>query len=285
MSSLLKLGSAVFGSSITSLALFQKQSFANSDCGPPSYFSQCNPPPCSPPPQCPPPPCNPPPPRCNDLVSPADEPWAWNWDGRQNHPMRQGTRNIFFIRDAHHDLEGRITQLTEKGMQQSQMLGRFLAKFATKEFNLCNMDVRCYHSGVLRAEQTCYEAMKAGLNLNMMMECRLAEGCPMYPNPRFPNYNPCSQDVQTCRNRLNSFVKERMHRSDCDMDTFELYFCHANVARFLTLKLLQMPLSAWSRLLIGHCGITWLKIHPDGRVRCMTFGDTGFFDKMCYVTS
>jgi len=272
MSALLKLGSAVFGGSLTSLSLFKKQSFAETSFGPPR--SPCRPSSSS---------------SEHPLVTPASESWHWNWDGRQNNPgCYSGVRNIFFIRHGEYETEARVAQLTDRGVKQARMLGTFLKKFADKEFpNLRDMDVRCYHSGVLRAEQTCSEAMKvcSGLDLKPRLENRLAEGWPMYPSPSFEGALPCNQEVVQCRNRLNSFFQERMHRSSCNQDTFELYFCHGNVARFLTLKLLQMPLLAWSRFIIGHCGITWIRIFPDGRVSCLTYGDTGFLDSMDMITS
>ena len=40
-------------------------------------------------------------------------------------------------------------------------------------------------------------------------------------------------------------------------------------------RVLQFPPEGWLRMSIGHCGITWVTIRPNGRVSLKCMGDTG----------
>jgi len=249
MSSLLKLGSAFFGGSLTSLSLFKKQSLAAPDCGHP-------------------------------LVEMREEPWNYNWDGRHGQNCGTGVRNIFLIRHGQYQTRAPVMRLTNTGLYQADRLGEFLKKFIPTEFDLNAVDLQVFNSPVIRAEQTMKRAMiKSEIcNARSVTDNRLAEGCPIMPNPGYEGYEPCWQDVKFMRDNLNDWFRERMHRSSSNRDSVELYFCHGNVTRFLTMKLLQMPLCAWSRFTVKHCSISWFKIFPDGRVSCVTLGDVGFMD-------
>lgn len=249
MSSLFKLGAAVFGSS---LSLFKKQCHAATDCD-----------------------------LKHPLVTPAEEPWFYDWDGRQNQCQQaKGVRNIFLIRHGQYQMQAPVKRLTNLGLLQADNLGRFLKKFIPTEFNLKEVDLQVYNSPVVRAEQTRKRAMiQSGLcNVCAITDNRLAEGCPIWPNPPYANYEVPWEDVNQVRSNLNDWFKEKMHRSASDRDSVELYFCHGNVTRFMTLKLLQMPLMRWSGFVVKHCSITWFKIFPDGRVSCVCMGDAGFLD-------
>ena len=253
MSALLKLGSAVFGGSLTSLSLFKKQSFADADCRPIALHSVPN------------------------------YSWNYNWDGRQNFQkdgQSKGTRNLLFIRHGQYQKNTLQKSPTQLGGYQAVKLGEFLNKFKD-EFDLEEMDVKVYHSSMKRAVETHDIAMKQcefPCDYKVIVEPRIVEGCPMVPDPPYPNYDVPVDMIKEVRNNLNSFFKDIIHRSNTDKNSFEMYFCHSNVIKFLTLKLLQLPLNAWSRFNIKHCSITWFRIFSDGRVSCLTFGDAGFLE-------
>ena len=257
MSALLKLGSAFFGGSLTSLSLFKKQSFAEADC-------QQN---------------------LNFQVHQAKTvPWKYNWDKRQDQVINgvkpTGVRNLFFIRHGQYKTLTPFKFLSDLGIEQAVYLGRFLKQFKDT-FDLEQMEVKIYTSPMNRAKQTCKIAMeyaKLDEQYVSIEEPRLEEGCPIYPDPPFDGWDPNIADVANKRTELNEFFKEHMHRSSSNKDSFELYFCHGNIIRFLTLKLLQLPLNAWSRFDLHHCSITWFRIFPNGKVSCLTYGDAGFLD-------
>merc|ERR1712168_1167823 len=253
MSALLKLGSAVFGGSLTNLSLFKKQSFADADCKPIALHSV---------------------PNYN---------WNYNWDGRQNFGkdgQSKGTRNVLFIRHGQYQKDTQHKSLTQLGRHQAVTLGGFLNKFK-EEFDLEEMDVKVYHSSMKRAFETCDIAMNQcdfPCDYDIICEPRIVEGCPIVPDPNYPSYNIPVEYIKEVRNNLNSFFKDTMHRSNKDEDSFEMYFCHSNVIKVLTLKLLQLPLNAWSIFKIKDCSITLFRIFSDGRVFCLTFGDAGFLE-------
>lgn len=250
MLTLLRLGSATLAGSLASLPSFV---YADADCSPIA------------------------------LHSVADYPWNYNWDRKQNFcvdKQSKGTRNLLFIRHGEYQKETKLQSLSQLGQTQAVQLGTFLNKFKD-EFRLEEMDMKVYHSTMRRAHETCRIALNQcdfPCNYDVIEEPRIEEGCPMLPDPNYPNYNPPVSIIKVVRNNLNSFFKERIHRSSTDKDSFELYFCHSNVIKFLTLKLLQLPLNAWSRFNIKHCSISWFRITPDGRVSCLTFGDAGFIE-------
>ena len=51
--------------------------------------------------------------------------------------------------------------------------------------------------------------------------------------------------------------------------------CHANVIRYLALRALQLPPTAWLRLSLGHASFTWISIRSDGNVSLRRMGEVG----------
>lgn len=48
-----------------------------------------------------------------------------------------------------------------------------------------------------------------------------------------------------------------------------------NSVLYVVYRVLQFPPEGWLRMGMGHCGITWLTIKPNGRVSLRSMGDTG----------
>lgn len=272
MPNLLKLASAAFGSGFTSLSLFKKQSHARMDCENRLIFN----------------------PRYPENTS-----WYANWDGFhdvycESEIKPKGVKNILFVKTAQHELFGPNKGLTELGKKQAEGLGKFLVELG-KQFPIEQTDVKVVSSSEQYTQETAMIAMNtAQYNLQGKEDSRLNHGIPLKPSP-VTYYVPTFTDVDFIarakheketkektdekRKQLDEFFAETFSRSTTDQNTFELYFCDKNIIHFLTMKLLQLPLNAWSRFRSLNCSITWFQIKPNGRVSCVTFGNNGFLSQ------
>jgi len=267
MPNLLKLGSAVFGSGLSSLSLFKKQSHARMDCDNQQMFSS---------------------------MYPENTKWFADWDGLQQNMYDKsekptGVRNLLFISNAQHKLFGQDQGLTKLGEQQAAEVGKFLKRLKNK-YSLEQMELKV----ITASEQFSFETATIAMNTaqfqgNGEQEGRLNAGNPLEPSPMLP-FGPTSTDpreraffnntrkqkIDEKRKQIDEYFADNISRKENNTSTFELYFCHANIINFLSMKLLQLPLNAWNRFDTLNCSVTWFKIKPDGKVSCITFGNYGF---------
>jgi len=58
-------------------------------------------------------------------------------------------------------------------------------------------------------------------------------------------------------------------------DKHEILVCHGNLIRALVCRSLDVPVYAWLNAEPHHCGVTRVRIRADGRVRVVSFNETG----------
>lgn len=69
-------------------------------------------------------------------------------------------------------------------------------------------------------------------------------------------------------------VRERFFRPPRSTG-FYVIFTHGNLIRYLVTSTLRLPYEAWSRFDCCHCGITELRVYPEGFEALISYNDTG----------
>lgn len=77
--------------------------------------------------------------------------------------------------------------------------------------------------------------------------------------------------------RIEAAYRKYVHRANRKQteDSYDLVICHANVIKYFVCRALQFPPEGWNRISLANSSITWLVIHPNGRVVLKALGDSG----------
>ncbi|XP_022231671.2 serine/threonine-protein phosphatase Pgam5, mitochondrial [Drosophila obscura] len=208
--------------------------------------------------------------------------WTNDWD--QSNPMAaqvskgqksKASRHIIMVRHGHYKKTPTSgEQLTDLGRQQAKWTGQRL-----RQFNISWDQVVV--STMTRAQQTSAIILKE-LDFDscqVINTDELREGAPYLGDPPQRGSSQKLQDfVRRDGPRIEAAFKRYFYRapSDQERDTYHLIVCHANVIRYVTLRALQLPPEAWTRLSLNHGSITWLTVFPSGHVSLRFMGDSGF---------
>ncbi|XP_059510893.1 serine/threonine-protein phosphatase PGAM5, mitochondrial isoform X1 [Stegostoma tigrinum] len=222
--------------------------------------------------------------------------WDFNWDKREpislmkpnkknkdnvedftaqleNYKVK-ATRHIFLIRHSQYNLSASTDKeriLTSLGREQAELTGQRLASLGL------NYDI-LIHSSMTRAKETATIISKYLPGLEMMSCDLLREGAPIEPVPPVSHWKPEAMQYHEDGARIEAAFRRYIHRADLkqENDSYEIIVCHANVIRYFVCRALQFPPEGWLRMCLNNGSITWLTIHPNGRVALRTLGDTGF---------
>ncbi|KAJ7386965.1 Serine/threonine-protein phosphatase pgam5, mitochondrial [Desmophyllum pertusum] len=95
----------------------------------------------------------------------------------------------------------------------------------------------------------------------------LNEGAPVVPTLPLQTGNQRKSSFFKMGARIEAAFRKHLHRADVDQvgDSVEIYVCHGNVIRYFLCRVLQLSPEGWLRMSIGHCGITWVTIRPNGK--------------------
>uniref|UniRef100_T1J2W9 Serine/threonine-protein phosphatase PGAM5, mitochondrial n=1 Tax=Strigamia maritima TaxID=126957 RepID=T1J2W9_STRMM len=208
--------------------------------------------------------------------------WINNWDEREPKPRDPASgpcgcnreerpsakRNIFLIRHGDYDMFGRLANLNPQGIVQSEFTGERLSDLGHK------YDI-ILHSTMRRAMETADIIRKYIPQTMMTSSPLLREGAPIKSEP-LTSYRPPSEQIKCDGERIEKAFRVHFHRADAwkKEDTFEIMICHANVIRYFVCRAMQFPPEAWLRFGLCNCSITWLIIHPNGRVELKSLGDS-----------
>jgi len=249
--------------------------------------------------------------------------WDKNWDGLlgASSSRVRTTRHLLLVRHGQYVLNDPEHPLTELGREQARVTGRRLAAMVKGRTQLSpdqapsQIQFSAVHSSdMVRARETgeLIAAELKGCGVGrvdvplLSADPLLAEGCPCYPVPSLPGYNPSAKTVAEDGERIEAAFKKYVRRATSETEqeavakraasgfvmpdkgnlnpflsaaempeTYEVIACHGNVIRYFVLRALQLPAEAWLRTATYNCGITHIVISPDGRVSLHGFGDIG----------
>ncbi|XP_078524044.1 serine/threonine-protein phosphatase PGAM5, mitochondrial isoform X4 [Lissotriton helveticus] len=190
-----------------------------------------------------------------------------------NKHKAKATRHIFLVRHSQYNLDGRADTdrtLTVLGREQAEMTGQRLACMGFKYDQIV-------HSSMTRATETTEIISKYLPGVKKTSTDLLREGAPIPPDPPISHWKPDAVYYEDGA-RIEAAFRRFIHRADAkqEKDSYEVFICHANVIRYIVCRALQFPPEGWLRMSLNNGSITYLVIHPNGRVALRVLGETGF---------
>ncbi|XP_013925267.1 PREDICTED: serine/threonine-protein phosphatase PGAM5, mitochondrial [Thamnophis sirtalis] len=186
----------------------------------------------------------------------------------------KATRHIFLIRHSQYNLDGQQDKdriLTKLGREQAELTGKRLASLGLK-FD------KIVYSSMARATETTNIISKHLPGVSKLSTDLLREGAPIEPTPPSSHWKPEAVQYYEDGARIEAAFRNYIHRADIkqEVDSYEIFVCHANVIRYIVCRALQFPPEGWLRISLNNGSITHLVIRPNGRVALRLLGDTGF---------
>lgn len=188
-------------------------------------------------------------------------------------PKPKAIRHLFLIRHGQYNLSGEDDgkhYLTDLGSAQADLTGKRLSELG-HPYNIV------IHSNLTRARQTA-NIIHKHLETVPMIECSMIqEGAPFPPEPPLKRWKPDYKQFYEDGSRIEAAFRKYFHRASPSQteNSYEVFVCHANVIRYFACRALQLPPEAWLRISLHHGSITWISIHPNGRVALRSLGDCG----------
>ncbi|XP_033219450.1 serine/threonine-protein phosphatase PGAM5, mitochondrial-like isoform X2 [Belonocnema kinseyi] len=188
-------------------------------------------------------------------------------------------RHLILIRHGQYNLEGNTDAervLTKLGRKQAECTGKRLAELGLPYSLIVK-------STMSRAQETASIIEEFLPKVETKNDSILVEGFPIPPEPPVGHWRPESSDGP----RIEAAFRKYFHRADEKQkeDSYTVIVCHANVIRYFACRALQFPPEAWLRISLHHASITWLAIHPSGRVHLRCLGDAGHMPPEYLTTS
>ncbi|XP_011311299.1 serine/threonine-protein phosphatase Pgam5, mitochondrial [Fopius arisanus] len=194
----------------------------------------------------------------------------------------KAVRHLILIRHGQYNLKGENDAeryLTDLGKRQADFTGKRLAELAIP-FSLV------VRSTMTRAQETSKIIEKSLPGIPVEDDSFLVEGAPIPPEPPIGSWKSEWHFFQD-EPRIEAAFRKYFHRATPKQthDSHTLLVCHANVIRYFVCRALQFPAEAWLRFSLKHASITWISIHPSGRVVLRCFGDSGHIPPEALTTS
>ncbi|KAL7039291.1 hypothetical protein ACKWTF_009853 [Chironomus riparius] len=221
---------------------------------------------------------------CTALVKPLAENASAERQNEHNEKLdkhrAKAIRHIILIRHGQYNIHG-ITDkervLTELGRAQAKLTGDRLKEL---EFPISDVVI----STMTRAQETGKLILGQLTNrdsINVQNCGMLEEGAVYPPEPKIDYWNPDESEFFTDNARIEAAFRKYVHRAAPEQkeDSYTALVCHGNVIRYFVCRALQFPPEAWLRMSLHHASITWLVIHPSGRVVLRLLGDCGHMSK------
>ena len=194
-----------------------------------------------------------------------------------NHVVHQ----IVLIRHGQYDMSHKADELrvlTTLGRQQAELTGARLRELL--DGHKIYPPKTVYYSTMQRATET-YNIIKPYLPA-MAQHClkpcsMITEGAVARPEPPKPRWQPSDESFAKDGLRVEAAFAQYFHRADeRETDSYStVLVCHGNVIRYLVMRALQLPESAWLRTGVYNASITILEIQANGNVSLRCMSDAG----------
>ena len=175
------------------------------------------------------------------------------------------TRTIYFVRHGEYDFEAQspsLKRLTGRGKKQAQLTGKRLRSLPATFI---------YSSDLIRAVETAeiirrnHEGIPYEKRRNLR-ECVL-------PSP-FVFKNVPEEYLRAGQAQADAAFS-RFLRPARGHDKHEIIVAHGNLIRYLISRVLVDSGYNWSRMGTNYCGISKVVVKSNGRIRLITYNDTG----------
>ena len=182
-----------------------------------------------------------------------------------------GVRYLYIVRhgfyDYHDDADPDVGKaLVPIGIAQARLTGARLRGMPVQFTSL-------YSSTMTRARQTAFVIGEDFPELEIQQTRILRECTPTtWREDIMADETP--EDVAACEAQLDAAFSQFFTPSP-DRDRHDILVCHGNVTRYLVTRALGVDTHSWLGMSVGNCGITTIRIAPDGAIKVLGVGDVG----------
>ncbi|GIY62974.1 hypothetical protein CDAR_376381 [Caerostris darwini] len=211
--------------------------------------------------------------------------YDWNWDGRDfDSPSCTQSKTIYLIRhgDYRKSNKKENEKLTPLGHKQADLCGEHLSNI------LDTVRVsKIYHSSLIHAAETARKIHEYFPEASIESSDLLCEGFFCQAEPPYAAHKiPEQSVVQENHCRIKKAFQTYFYRASPSHKSpvTEIIVCNANVIRYFTCKLLQIPVECYGRFRLYHGSITCFKIYSVGKATCTSIGDIGFLPSKEFIS-
>ena len=191
---------------------------------------------------------------------------------QETRPVKKGVRTLYLIRHGQYDHQDQRDPETGKelvplGIAQARLLANRLKSLPVKFSSLVS-------STMTRARQTAKIINKDFPQLKLKHYSLLSECTPpTWREDIMEKENPV--EMQSCTEKLDKAFSKFFIPSPDENDRNDIIVCHGNVIRYFVTKVLKVNTMSWLQMTTGNCGLTVVKIKPDGTMKLISFNDLG----------
>ena len=195
-----------------------------------------------------------------------------NLFAQENNAKTKGVRTLYLIRHGQYDQDddrdpdiGKA--LVPLGIAQSRLVGNRLKSLPVKMSSLIS-------STMTRARQTAMIINQDFPELELH-QTRLIRECtpPTWREDVMDGEDP--EELQKCTDNLDAAFSKYIIPSPDEEDRNDIIVCHGNVIRYFVTKVLKVETMSWLQMTTGNCGLTVVRIKPDGSMKLVSFNDMG----------
>ena len=108
-----------------------------------------------------------------------------------------------------------------------------------------------------------------------LMQTRLIRECtpPTWREDIMGEEDP--EELKKCTDNLDAAFSKYFIPSPDEEDRNDIIVCHGNVIRYFVTKVLKVETMSWLQMTTGNCGLTVVRIKPDGSMKLVSFNDMG----------
>ncbi len=195
-----------------------------------------------------------------------------NLFAQENNTKTKGVRTLYLIRHGQYDHDddrdpdiGKA--LIPLGIAQSKLVAGRLNSLPVKMSLLIS-------STMTRARQTAMIINQDFSELELL-QTRLIRECtpPTWREDIMKGEDP--EELKNCTDNLDAAFSKYFIPSPDEEDRNDIIVCHGNVIRYFVTKALKVETMSWLQMTTGNCGLTVVRIKPDGSMKLVSFNDMG----------
>jgi broad specificity phosphatase PhoE len=191
------------------------------------------------------------------------------------------SRRVILVRHGHFErlagLDDTTWELSPLGRRQAIKAGRRLGRIVEAAAGSFE---GIYASPWPRASQTAEIAAREMALPSVKVKQYLHEVVPLVDRDRFelelfpPGLAPTDASQRDAAHRQVQRVRARFF-TPSRRSSLVLLFTHGNLVRYLVTRVLGLPYESWASMDVAHCGITEIRVYPNGFEALAHYNDTG----------
>jgi serine/threonine-protein phosphatase PGAM5 len=191
---------------------------------------------------------------------------------QENNTKKRGVRTLYLIRHGQYDHDDDRNSdvgkaLIPLGIAQSKLVSNRLKSLPNKMSSLIS-------STMTRARQTAMIINQDFAELELQ-QTRLIRECtpPTWREDIMKRED--FEELKKCSDNLDAAFKKYFIPSPDEEERNDIIVCHGNVIRYFVTKVLKVDTMSWLQMTTGNCGLTVVRIKPDGSMKLVSFNDMG----------